>query len=136
MYTTVQQYLSQYKNVNLSTKKKWKEKYNNSTTMCIPVQKCKFQYKNKSFGTEKYFLKNWKKPVGTLYMIITMYLNIYAYYSIPKQTLYTSLLYYRLYNTKLPWPTTAIHKYILYYSILYLSTQTYSLAVRVYLPVQ
>ena len=92
MYTTVQQYLSQYKNINLSTKKKWKEKYNNSTTMCIPVQKCKFQYKNKSFGTEKYFLKNWKKPVGTLYMIITMYLNIYAYYSIPKQTLYTSLL--------------------------------------------
>ena len=34
------------------------------------------------------------------------------------------------------WPTTAIHKYILYYCILYLSTQTYSLAVRVYLPVQ
>ena len=91
MYTTVQQYLFQYKNINLSTKK-WKEKYNNSTTMCIPVQKYKFQYKNKSFGTEKYFLKNWKKPVGTLYMIITMYLNIYAYYSIPKQTLYTSLL--------------------------------------------
>ena len=34
------------------------------------------------------------------------------------------------------WPTTAICKYILYYCILYLSTQTYSLAVRVYLPVQ
>ena len=30
------------------------------------------------------------------------------------------------------WPTTAIHKYILYYCILYLSTQTYSLDVRVY----
>ena len=65
IYTTVQQYLSQYKNINLSTKikvvvqkikkKKWKEKYNNSTTMFIPVQKYKFQYKNKSFGTEKYF---------------------------------------------------------------------------------
>ena len=34
------------------------------------------------------------------------------------------------------WPTTAIHKYLLYYCILYLSTQTYSLAARVYLPVQ
>ena len=34
------------------------------------------------------------------------------------------------------WSTMAIHKYILYYCILYLSTQTYSLAVRVYLPVQ
>ena len=33
-------------------------------------------------------------------------------------------------------PTKAIHKYILYYCILYLSTQTYSLAVRVYLPAQ
>ena len=88
--------------------------------MCIPVQKCKFQYKNESFGTEKYFLKNWKKSVGTLYIIITMYLNIYAYYSIPK----------------LRWPTTAIHKYILYYYILYPGTKTSSLVVRVYLPVQ
>ena len=25
------------------------------------------------------FLKIWKKPVGTLYMIIVMYLNIYVY---------------------------------------------------------
>ena len=60
MYTTVQQYLSQYKNINLSTKEKWKEKYDNSTTMCIPVQKYKFQYKNKSFGTKKYL----KKKIG------------------------------------------------------------------------
>ena len=70
MYTTVQQYLSQYKNINLSTKikvavqkikkKNWKEKYDNSTTMCIPVQKYKFQYKNKSFGTEKLKKKNWR----------------------------------------------------------------------------
>ena len=74
MYTTVQQYLSQYKNINLSTKK-WKEKYNNSTTMCIPVQKCKFQYKNKSFGTEKYFLKNLEKT-GRYF--------IYDYYYVPK----------------------------------------------------
>ena len=36
----------------------------------------------------------------------------------------------------LRWPTTAIHKYLLYYCIIYLSTQTYSLAARVYLPVQ
>ena len=58
-------------------KKKMERKYNNSTTMCIQEQKYKFQYKNKSFGTKKYFLKNLeKKTVGTLYMIITMYLNI------------------------------------------------------------
>ena len=70
MYTTVQQYLSQYKNINLSTKikvavqkikKKMEEKYNNRTTMCIPVQKYKFQYKNKSFGTEKYVFKKFGK---------------------------------------------------------------------------
>ena len=83
MYTTVQQYLSQYKNINLSTKikvavqkikKKWKEKYNNSTKMCIPVQKYKFQYK--SFGTEKLKKEKLEKLLGTSYMIITMYLNI------------------------------------------------------------
>ena len=28
--------------------------------MCIPVQKYKFQYKNKSFGTKKYLKKNGK----------------------------------------------------------------------------
>ena len=28
--------------------------------MCIPVQKYKFQYKNKSFGTKKYL----KKKIG------------------------------------------------------------------------
>ena len=41
-----------------------------------------------------------------------------------------------LYITILRWPTTAIHKYLLHYCILYLSTQTYSLAARVFLPVQ
>ena len=32
-----------------------------ATTMCSPVQKYKFRYKNKSFGTEKYFLKKLEK---------------------------------------------------------------------------
>ena len=50
--------------------------------MCIPIQKYKSQYKKKSFGTEKYFLKNLEK--------ICRYF-IYDYY-LPKQTLYTSLL--------------------------------------------
>ena len=48
----------------------------NSTTMCIPVQKYKFQYKNKSFGAEK--LKRKTGEVGRYFiyrMIITMYLN-------------------------------------------------------------
>ena len=46
--------------------------------MCIPVQKYKFQYKNKSFGTEK--LKRKFGEVGRYFiyrMIITMYLNKY-----------------------------------------------------------
>ena len=109
MYTTVQQYLSQYKNINLSTKikvavqkmeTKWKQKYNNSTTMCILVQKYKFQYKNKSFGTEKYFLKTLEK-IGRYfiydyyyvpkYMLIIVYLNkpyIFHYYKVSQ--LYSS----------------------------------------------
>ena len=53
--------------------------------MCIPVQKNVSVQKN-------IFSKIWKKSVGTLYMIITMYLNIYAYYSVPKQNLCISLL--------------------------------------------
>ena len=84
MYTTIQQYLSQYKNINVRTKievalkklkKKMEEKYNNRTTMCIPVQKYKFQYKNRSFGTEKYFVKNLEK-VGRYF--------IYDHYYVPK----------------------------------------------------
>ena len=84
MYTTIQQYLSQYKNINVRTKikvavqkKKMEEKYNNRTTMCIPVQKYKykFQCKNKSFGTEKYFFKNLEK-VGRYF--------IYDHYYVPK----------------------------------------------------
>ena len=105
--------------------------------MCIAVKKYKFQYKNKSFGTEKYFLKKLEK-IGRYF--------IYDYYYVPKYMLIIVYLnkpyifhYYklsRLYSSKLQWPTTATHQYILYYCILYLSTQTYSLAVRVYLPVQ
>ena len=102
MYTTIQQYLSQYKNINVRTKikvavqkikkKKWKK---NITT----EQQCVSQYRNINFNTKikvsvqkNIFLKIWKKSVGTLYLIITMYLNINAYQSVPKQTLYTSLL--------------------------------------------
>ena len=82
-------------------KEKWKEKYDNSTTMCIPVQKYKFQYKNKSFGTEKYFLKTLEK-IGRYF--------IYDYYYVPKYMLIIVYLnkpyifhYYklsRLYSTK------------------------------------
>ena len=43
--------------------------------MCIPVQKYKFQYKNISFDTEKYFLKNLEK---------TSRYFIYDYYYVPK----------------------------------------------------
>ena len=42
----------------------------------------------------------------------------------------------KVFMNSIRWPTTAIHKYLLYYCILCLSTQTYSLALRVYLPVQ
>ena len=49
-------------------KQKWKDKYNNSTTMCISVQNYKFQHKNKSFGTEKYFFKNLEKIGRFLYI--------------------------------------------------------------------
>ena len=50
-----------------------------STTICIPVKKYKFQYKNKSFGTEKYFLKTLKK-IGRYF--------IYDYYYVPKYIYY------------------------------------------------
>ena len=45
MYTTVQQYLSQYKNINLSTKKNGKK---NITI----VQQCVSQYRNVNFSTK------------------------------------------------------------------------------------
>ena len=64
MYTTVQQYLSQYKNINLSTKIKVAAKKNlkNAKKNITTVQQCVSQYRNinlsrkKSFGTN--FLKN------------------------------------------------------------------------------
>ena len=69
--------------------------------MCISVQKYKFQYKNKSFGTEKYFLKHLEK-IGWYF--------IYDYYYVPKYMLIIVYLnkpyvfhYYKLsqlYSTK------------------------------------
>ena len=70
MYTTVQQYLSQYKNINLSTKIKVavQKIEKNGKKNTITVQQCvshcsntNFSKKNKSFGTEKYFLKKFGK---------------------------------------------------------------------------
>ena len=76
-------------------------KYNNSTTMCIQEQKYKFQYKNKSFGTKKYFLKNLEKKNSRYfiydyyyvpkYMLIVVYLNkpyIFHYYKLSRLFLY------------------------------------------------
>ena len=60
--TTVQQCVSQYRNINFSTK-------------------IKFRYR-------KIKKEKLKKSVGTLYIIITMYLNICLF----KQTLYILLL--------------------------------------------
>ena len=69
--------------------------------MCFPIQKYKFQYKNKSFGTEKYLLKHLEK-IGWYF--------IYDYYYVPKYMLIIVYLnkpyvfhYYKLsqlYNTK------------------------------------
>ena len=68
--------------------------------MCIPVKKYKFQYKNKSFGTEKYFLKNLEKVGRYLiydyyyvpkYMLILVYLNkpyIFHYYKLSRLYIY------------------------------------------------
>ena len=73
--TTVQQCVSQYRNINFSTKVK------------VSVKK-------------NIFKKIWKKSLGTLYMIITMYLNMYAYYSVPKQTfIYFIIINYLDYTT-------------------------------------
>ena len=68
MYTTVQQYLFQYKHINLSTKikvavqktKKKNGKKNITTVQQYVSQNYKFQYKNKSFGTEIFFKKSGK----------------------------------------------------------------------------
>ena len=70
MYTTVQQYLFQNKHINLSTKIKvavQKTKKKNGKKNITTVQQYvsqyrnyKFQYKNKSFGTEIFFKKSGK----------------------------------------------------------------------------
>ena len=83
MFFPVQKYKSQYKNKSCSTKLK---KKNGKKTTTTTVQQCVSQYRNIYFSTKikisaqkNIFLKIWKKPVGTLYMIIVMYLNIYVY---------------------------------------------------------
>ena len=101
----------------------------NSTTICIPVQKYKFQYKNKSFGTEKYFLKNLEK-IGryfvydycyvTKYMFIIVYLNkpyIFHYYKLS-----------RLYSTKHNHTTLyhTIHPYKSTYTSIHHHTPLYT----------
>ena len=155
MYTTVQQYLSQYKNVNLRTEikvvvqkisTKMEEKYNNSTTMCISVQKYKFQYKNKSFGTEKYFFKNLEK-IGRYfihdyyyvpkYMLIIVYLNkpyVFHYYKLSR--LYSTKHHLTpLYHTIHPFtsyilpciiPCTSIHHHIPLFITIHLYKSPYT----------
>ena len=83
VFFPVQKYKSQYKNKSCSTKLK---KKNGKKTTTTTVQQCVSQYRNIYFSTKikisaqkNIFLKIWKKPVGTLYMIIVMYLNIYVY---------------------------------------------------------
>ena len=88
IFIPVQKYKSQSK-IKVAVKKK-KEK--NGTKNITTIQQYVSQYKKNVSVQKNIFSKIWKKSVGTLYMIITMYLNIYAYYSVPKQTLYTSLL--------------------------------------------
>ena len=84
MYTTVQQYLSQYKIINLSKKNKscgTKNEKKNITT----VQQCASQYRNVNFSTKikvsvqkNIFKKNLEK--------ISRYF-IYDYYYVPKYML-------------------------------------------------
>ena len=73
MYTTVQQYVSQYRNINFCT----------GIHIGVLLYTYKFQYKNKTFGTEKYFLTNLEK-IGRCFiydyyyvanMLIIVYLN-------------------------------------------------------------
>ena len=69
--------------------------------MCIPVQKYKFRYKNKSFGTEKYFLKNMEKTGRYFiydYYYVPKYMLIIVYLNKPYILHYCKLC--RLYNTK------------------------------------
>ena len=103
--------------------------------MCIPVKKYKFQYKNKSFGTEKYFLKNLEK-IGRYF--------IYDYYYVPKYMLTIVYLkkpyifhYYklsRLYSSKhnhtplchIVHPYTSPHVHVQHHAPLYLTIYLYT----------
>ena len=111
---------------------------------CIPVQKYKFQYKNQSFGTEKFVPRNWKKTVGTSYdyyyvtkyMLIIVYLNkpfIFHYYKFSR--LYSTKNHHtHLYNTIQPHtsasntmhiytsPYTSLHNHTPVYKTLHLYT--------------
>ena len=100
--------------------------------MYISVQKCKFQYKNKSFRTEKY-LKNLEKISRYFiydyfhvpkYMLIIVYLNktyIFHYYKLSR--LYSAKHHLTpLYTT----PYTPIHHHMSMYNTMYLYTSRYT----------
>ena len=85
--------------------------------MCIPVQKYKFQYKNKSFGKEIFFLKTLEK-IGRYfiydnycvpkYMLIIVYLNkpyVFHYYKL-SQLYSTKHHLTTLYHTIHPYTST------------------------------
>ena len=109
--------------------------------MCIPVKKYKFQHKNKSFGTEKYFYKNLEK-IGRYF--------IYDYYYVPKYMLILVYLskpyishYYklsRLYSTKhhltplyhTIHPYTSLYFYVQHYAPLYLTIYLFLIWRRVF----
>ena len=109
--------------------------------MCIPVKKYKFQYKNKSFGTKKYFYKNLEK-IGRYF--------IYDYYYVPKYMLILVYLskpyishYYklsRLYGTKhhltplyhTIHPYTSLYFYVQHYAPLYLTIYLFMIWRRVF----
>ena len=90
-----------------------------------PVQKYKFQYKNKSFGTEKYFLKHLEKISRYFiydyyyvpeYMLIIVYLNkpyIFHYYKLS-----------RLYSTK--HHLTPLYIHVQHHAPLYLTIYLYT----------
>ena len=110
MYTTVQQYLSQYKNINLSTKKKKvvQKIEKNGKKNTITIQQCVSHCRNTNFSKKikvsvqkNIFLKNLEK-IGRYF--------IYDYYCVPKYMLIIEYLskpyifhYYKvsqLYSTK------------------------------------
>ena len=98
--------------------------------MCIPVQKYKFQYKNKSFGTKKYLKKKKLEKIGRYfiydyyyvpkYMLIIVYLNktyIFHYYKLSR--LYSAKHHLTpLYTT----PYTPIQHHMSMYNTMHLYT--------------